>query len=279
MKRILFLLFLSSAARAELPMLWESPGATVSTELGVGQVRIDYHRPGVKGREIWGKVVPYGQVWRAGANEATTLTVAEPVQLAGRELAAGKYALFVLPVQDKWTFIVSKKSEQWGAYFYNPKDDVLRVDVVPATGPPVEWLTWQLVPTSDHSMRVELAWDKLRGGFELSADVTGRYKKRVLDEVAKLDPKDPKAYDTYLVAIGFWNRSNLDAQQALGWADAALKLSQHFWCYEAKANTLHRLGRDKEAAPLLDKAMQLAKGKAPDAYIEGLKKKKAEWKL
>src|SRR5262249_31965586 len=145
----------------ELPMMWESPAASVSTTLGVGQVRIDYHRPAVKGREIWGKLVPFGQVWRAGANEATMLTLAEPAQVGGRDLAAGTYALFVLPApgNGKWTFIVSKKSEQWGSFFYNPKDDAVRVDVVPSAGSPVEWLTWSLTPTSDHSLRVELAWE------------------------------------------------------------------------------------------------------------------------
>src|SRR6218665_3828976 len=109
----------------------ESPRATAKGKTSKSELVIDYGSPSVRGRKIWGELVPYGQVWRAGANEATTFTTSQPVMVQGKGLPAGTYALFMIPGEKDWTIIFNKKSDQWGAYKYDEKQDALRVPVTP----------------------------------------------------------------------------------------------------------------------------------------------------
>ena len=123
----------SSIVVAEVPELPRaSPGAAVEQEVGVTKIRIDYNRPGVKGREIWGKLVPYGEVWRAGANHATNLSFSTPVKVQGIDVAAGKYALFAIPGPEQWKVILNSEADQWGAYFRKPEKDVVSFTVARA---------------------------------------------------------------------------------------------------------------------------------------------------
>jgi hypothetical protein len=108
-----------------------SPKAEANGTIGSSKVKIVYCQPSARGRKIMGSLVPYGDVWRTGANEATTIEFDKPVKVEGKELAAGKYALFTIPNENEWTIIFNKDHKQWGAYNYNPKEDVLRVTVKP----------------------------------------------------------------------------------------------------------------------------------------------------
>jgi len=262
----------SGPARADVPQVRESPAASVALDVGVTHLRVDYHRPGKKGRELWGKLVPYGKVWRAGANEATTVTFSDPVKVDGHDVPAGTYGLFLLPAEGKWTFILSKQAKIWGAFEYSDKEDVARVAVTPTSGPPVEWMHFDLTPTSDHGAVVELAWDTVRVAMPVEVDVPGIYKKVLLDAIAKADPKDPASTRTYLTAASYYTKENLDPAQALKWADTALSLKEGLWTLEAKGDALSKLGRGKEARPLYEKALKLA-GEMPAEYTNKLKAK------
>ncbi|HSM52087.1 MAG TPA: DUF2911 domain-containing protein, partial [Thermoanaerobaculia bacterium] len=121
----------ASAALAQLELPRASPKATVMQQVGLTDVTIAYARPGVKGRTIWGDLVPYGQVWRTGANEATTITFSTDVKVAGTAVPAGTYGLFTLPGEKEWTVILNKAAKQWGAYEYKPEEDLLRIPVQP----------------------------------------------------------------------------------------------------------------------------------------------------
>lgn len=135
-------------------------GKTEGTIAGVA-VTVEYGRPNVAGREIWGKLVPYGQVWRTGADEATTVTFAKDVLVEGQKLAAGTYALFTIPGASEWTVIFNKTAEQWGAYDYDAKQDALRVTVAPgAAAAPVESLDFVI-----EGDRVVMRWEKVAVGF------------------------------------------------------------------------------------------------------------------
>ena len=112
-----------------------SPSASVSQTIGTTTVEVLYHRPAVKGRQIFGNLVPHGQVWRTGANEATTIRFSDTVQVNGQKVAAGTYALFSIPYPDRWTVILNKRARQQGAWEYDPREDVLRLDVKPKTVP------------------------------------------------------------------------------------------------------------------------------------------------
>jgi hypothetical protein len=256
--------------RAELPVPRESPGATLKETVGITDIEIVYHRPAVKGRKVWGGLVPYGEVWRLGANEATTLRFTDPVKLAGHNT----YGFFAIPGPEKWTLILNKQAEQWGAYFYKPEDDFLRFEVTPAAGPDTEWMTFTLSPEGWDKMTIGFAWEKLRWSIPVDVDVDGLVWSRY--DAALANPK--ATADDFLVAAKFAVQRNQRLDDAMAWADKSLQMEPGFWQYEAKALLLHAKDRTSEALPLMVKAAELAKGKAPQGYIDGLEKKIAEWK-
>src|SRR5208282_6301304 len=129
-------LALVSALHAQTPNInfpAASPACTLKQRVGLTDIEIVYSRPGVKGRTIFGGIVPYGQVWRTGANQATKISFSTPVKLEGNEIPAGTYALFTIPGENEWTIIINKNTNQWGAFQYNEKDDFVRFKVTPAT--------------------------------------------------------------------------------------------------------------------------------------------------
>lgn len=146
-----------------------SPPMTASSSFGDTKLVINYGSPAVKGREIWGKLVPYGKVWRTGANEATTFDVSTDVMIEGKKLAAGRYALFTIPGEDEWTIIFNKTADQWGAYGYKAEDDALRVVVKPAShGETAERLVFHVIPDGNTKATVTLYWEKVAVGFDMT---------------------------------------------------------------------------------------------------------------
>lgn len=162
-----------TAQEAAAKKIRESPAATVSQDLGLTKVEITYHRPAVKGRKIWGGLVPYGQVWRAGANEATTLSFSGPVKVAGHEVPAGTYGFFAIPGKDRWTLILSRNAAQWGAFKYQASEDQLRFEATPRRGDDEEWLEYSLDLKSHDTLLVTLAWAKLEVSFPVTAEIPG----------------------------------------------------------------------------------------------------------
>ncbi|MCW8816656.1 MAG: DUF2911 domain-containing protein [Ignavibacteriaceae bacterium] len=150
-----------------------SPKATVMQTVGFTDVTIVYSRPGVKGRTIWGGLVPYNAVWRAGANEATKITFNTDVKINGKKLKAGSYGFFTIPTKDKWTIIFNKVADQWGAFEYNDAEDVLRVEVAPETDNSCwqEWLAYTITKTSDNTAVVRLEWEKLKVPFTVEVEI------------------------------------------------------------------------------------------------------------
>jgi hypothetical protein len=144
-----------------------SPKAEVMQTVGFTDVSIVYSRPGVKGRSIWGKLVPYDAVWRAGANEATKITFSTDVTIEGKKLKKGSYSFFVIPSKNEWTLIFNKVADQWGAFEYNESEDVLRVKVKTEENSWQEWLAYTISKTSDTTAVIRLEWEKLRVPFKV----------------------------------------------------------------------------------------------------------------
>jgi hypothetical protein len=145
-----------------------SPKAEVMQVIGFTEVRIIYSRPGVKGREIWGGLVPYNQVWRAGANEATKFIFSTDVYIEGKLLKAGSYSFFAIPGKNEWTLIFNKVADQWGAFEYNEAQDAIRIKVKHEKSiTHQEWLTYTITKTSDYSAVVRLEWEKLKVPFKI----------------------------------------------------------------------------------------------------------------
>lgn len=163
-------LLLVPLAFAELTLPRVSQKASVTQTVGLTDVTIMYNRPGVKGRVIWGGLVPYDKVWRTGANEATTITLSQAVKINGQPLPAGTYSFHTIPGKTSWTLIFNKTAEQWGSYDYDASKDALRIQVTPVTGPNQEWMAFSFSDVSTDGATVELAWEKLRVPFKIEAD-------------------------------------------------------------------------------------------------------------
>ncbi|HJW08875.1 MAG TPA: DUF2911 domain-containing protein [Holophagaceae bacterium] len=270
---------ISAPLSAQIQQLWVSPAASVSQNLGLTKIEIDYHRPSVQGREIWGGLVPYGEVWRAGANNATTISFSTAVKVAGHEVPAGKYGFFAIPGKATWTLILNKVWDQWGAFDYKQDQDLLRFDVTPKAGANEEWLEYSLDVKDRATAVATLAWAKMEVSFPISVDVDAVYQAYLADEVKKADAStDPKRFGTYLAAAKYWINRNERLDEAAQLLDKGGKVRESFWTYEWKARLLVKQGRTADALPLLDKAIALSPGQgAPKAYTEGLVKLKAEW--
>ena len=265
----------ASAAFAEIKLPDASPAKVVTQEVGISKITLSYHRPGVKGRRVWGDLVPKEKVWRLGANEATTLELSHPAKINGFDIPAGKYALFAIPKDNQWTMIVNRKHEQWGAYAYKAADDVVRFGAKPESlAEPVEWLDIDTVPLSDRAVRVEVLWEKVRVPFTIEFDTQAMVWKQIDEKLA-----NPAAtWDEYLTAARYAMQTNTRFEEGLTWVDEAMRRKESFWNYELKGLMLHKLGRDEEAAPLMYRAAELAKGKAPQEYVDNVLREVASWK-
>ncbi len=162
---------LSSAQSFVLDLPLASQGAEISQRIGITDITIHYHRPLINDRKVWDGLVPYGKVWRAGANENTTITFSDPVMIEGKPLAKGTYGLHMIPTADQWTIIFSKNSTSWGAFTYDEKEDALRVTVKPKAADMHNALTYDFDDLQNDSAVVELEWEKVAVPFKVSVDV------------------------------------------------------------------------------------------------------------
>ncbi|HLT45669.1 MAG TPA: DUF2911 domain-containing protein [Rubricoccaceae bacterium] len=148
----------------------QSPNAVVGQTIGTTDVLLTYGRPSVRGRVIFGDLVPYGEVWRTGANEATSFSVSKDVTIEGQPLPAGTYALVTIPTEERWTIVFNRAADQWGAFEYDESQDALRVEVVPEAGPATEMMTFVFENVTDTSGDLVLYWDEVRVPVTIGAE-------------------------------------------------------------------------------------------------------------
>lgn len=253
-----------------------SPWASVQQTIGTTVIAIDYHRPAVRGRAIWGHLVPYNQVWRAGANEATTIRFSDAVRIQGQNVKAGIYSLFMIPRQSgAWTVILNRQAKQWGAFAYDPRQDVLRIDVMPRTCSQTEWLTYALDPTSDSTAYVQLLWERVKVNFLVEVDVEGLVAARV----KRLFAQRPNDWRVYAEAAEFGLQQTIPLSQALAWVDRSLALQENPTNLAVKARLLHEAGQRPQAQALMEKALAMAKArKEPVTSVGPIEKDLAYWK-
>lgn len=262
-------------APVRLTPLRVSPACTVSQDIGISRIELAFARPAVRGRKIWGGLVPYGQVWRAGANTATTLTLSHPAQVAGKPVPAGTYAFFAIPGEKAWTLILNKKAKQWGAYEYKQAEDLLRWEATPQPGPFLEYLDYRVVPTGTGSATVELGWENLRVSFPVVFDTKAIYWAHLEDTLKKAPDTD---WVPWYQAAAYCQAQGVEPQKAQAWIEKSLKISGTYANQEVAARLSKDAGRMPEAVAHLQKAIDLSKGKAPKEYTENLEKELAVWK-
>lgn len=243
-----------AAAQLQLPRPMTSPGARVGQTVGVTDVEVVYHRPAVRERTIWGELVPYGSVWRAGANENTTIEFGTDVTVEGQELAAGKYGLHMIPGTDAWTIIFSHDNDKWGSLQYSQDNDALRVEVAPQAAPMQERLAYEFEVLGDSEARMLLRWDELAVPVGFTVDTSSSLAQAADFRLRKQSP-DAEGW----IAAAEWGLQNgIDKALVLTWADEAVRQAKTFTSLGLKAEVLDSLGRNSEALPLKQEAWTLA---------------------
>jgi tetratricopeptide (TPR) repeat protein len=255
---LVFCVFVAQACLAQslaLDLPRQSQHATVSQRIGITDVTINYHRPLAGDRKIWGTLVPYGEVWRAGANENTTITFSDPVTIEGKPLDKGTYGLHMIPNQNEWVVIFSKNSTAWGSFTYDQKEDALRVSVKPQPGEMHNALTYDFDQLTPDSAVATLRWEKVAVPFKVGVDVNHVMAESLPNQLRGLAQYTWFGWDeaaTYLID----NKGDL--QQALKYEDRSIQNEERFENLLTKARILDQLGRKDEAKADRDKAMALA---------------------
>ena len=234
----------AQANRIDFPAA--SPAAELRQRVGLTDFEIVYSRPSIKGREIFGELQAYGEVWRTGANAATKITFDTPIVFGGQAVAAGTYGLFSVPNEGEWTVILNRVADQWGAFNYDAAEDVLRV-VVPSrkSGDPVEsFLIW-FDDLRDESATLNFAWEGTRVAVPITVDV----KEKLVPQIEAVMASGQQQRDyIYFQSAGFYYDHDLDLQKAARWIDLALKQNPNaFWMLHLKAKIHAKLGNKAEA--------------------------------
>ncbi|AKQ45577.1 hypothetical protein TH63_07830 [Rufibacter radiotolerans] len=258
-----FLLCLSGFAQTTLKLPQASPRVNVTYTIGVTEITINYGAPGVKGRTIWGKLVPYGQVWRAGANEATTIKFSTEVKISQETIPAGIYTLYVMPQdEDNWTLILSKQKGLWGTEGYDPAQDQIRLPFSPKKSPFHETLQYTVTNIQPNSGNLTLNWadQQLEVPVRVEThDQTMRLIKEALDHSKKTD------WSVYAEAVNYLLQQNQDHELALKWVNKSIDIEENFYNTWLKAKLLAQNNEYMEALELNKKAQRLGK-KTKESY-------------
>lgn len=233
-----------------------SPLASMRTRIGVTDVTVTYGSPEVKGRKVWGELVPYGKVWRTGANECTKIEFSTDVMIDGKNVPAGKYGLFTIPTEGEWTVILNSDAGQWGAYNYDESKDVLRFKVSPKEIGHHERLVVIATDLSENSGTINIEWEKLKISFPVKTDVVNLAYKNIKDAIASAKPE---AWGPYASGANFMADHNTHLEEAKEWADKAVTMTESYFAFQGAAKVYHKLGNKEKASEYIDVALENAK--------------------
>lgn len=250
-----------------------SPYAKVKQMIGVTKVGVEYHRPSVRDRQIWGELVPYGEIWRTGANDATKFWFKNDVTINGKELEAGKYSFLTIPREDdKWTLIFNKKTKIWGTRGYDKENDALRLKVeAKESNHHNEMLTFNFKEVNKNSGHVVLAWKNLKVGFDIETDTEEQVMAMIDKAISKAGKDDWKTYNEcadYLIG----EEKMLD--QAEKWVNKSIEIKENWRNTWTKAELRKAQGKKDEAIKLAEKALKIGKEQAEgdfsyESYLKG----------
>jgi tetratricopeptide (TPR) repeat protein len=233
----------------------QSQRAQISQRIGITDITISYHRPLVNDRKVWGDLVPYGKVWRAGANENTTITFSDPVQIEGKPLDKGIYGLHMIPNADEWTIIFSKNSTSWGAFTYDQAEDALRVTVKPKAADMHNALTYDFDQLHPDSAVVELEWEKIAVPFKVSVDVHEVVQASLKKQLRNLSQYTWMSGDD---AANYLLAEKIALDDALTYANKSIENEDRYDNEMTKSQVLKALNRKDEAATAQKRALDLA---------------------
>jgi len=240
-----------------------SPPQTIKQDFGISSIELSYSRPGVKGRKVFGDLVPYGKVWRTGANSATTIDFANDVTIGSAKVPAGKYGLLTIPDKDDWTIIITKDVTVTNPADYKQESDVVRVNAKPTTlKDKMETFTMQFANVKSSTCDLQIMWENTAVVLPIASDV----ESVVMKEIDDVMNKDNRPY--FQAALYYLNNGK-DLNQAVAWFDKAIaQQPDGYWIYHQKANALAKLGKKEEAKASAEKSIELAKEAKNDDYVQ-----------
>ena len=258
------------AQQVQLPRA--SPSAKVMQTVGLTDITVEYSSPSVKGRKIWGGLVPYGEVWRAGANQATKVTFSKDVTVGDTAVPAGSYAFFALPGATQWTLILNKDADQFGAFSHKKESDVVHVVATPRETPLREHLAYQITDFTDDTAALTLEWEKLQVSLPIKLQTRNQVKANI-QGISSTDSQSFTSAARYLL------ESAKDYPQGLQLVNKSLALKETWLADWTKAQLLAATGKYREARGLAEKAQQLG-NKTPDDFFaaENVKTALKDWK-
>lgn len=264
--------FLPSLAFAQ-ELSVPSPRGKVEQRVGVTDFSVEYSSPAVKGRVIWGELVPYDKPWRSGANAATKFVASTDFTFGGKAVPAGTYALYTIPTKNGWTAALNTSADSWGVNGLDPKKDVARVDVKSEPISHRERMTFIFSDTTDAGARLDLEWEKTRVMIPLGVDTVGLVTKNI-------DKATGEAWRPHYLSGRWLFDNNGDLAKALGYLDASIAIKPTWANHWTRAQVLAKLGKSKDALASAEKAQTLGKGDQiyEGVYKEPIAKAIADWK-
>ena len=267
---LLVLIALPALGQLRLPRV--SPNSTLTQTVGLTDITIKYSRPGVKGRQIWGGLVPYDTIWRTGANEATTINFSDDVLINGQKLAKGNYALFTIPTKDQWTVVFNSQAEQWGAFTHDKSKDVLSVTVRPEKAEFREWMEFEIPEMTTDTAKIAIRWEKIAVPFTVDTMSTEHAMAAAKKAISAIDNT---RWQVPLSAADFaFQNGKMD--EARMWLDQALAVKENTRTLWLKARLENKEGKKAEAKKTVDAALAKAGDNDKDLASE-IKRLSALW--
>jgi hypothetical protein len=265
----------STSLNAQLKVPAPSPLQTVKQAFALSDITVEYSRPSARGRVVFGDVVPFGKVWRTGANNATKITFGEDVKVEGMDVKAGTYAIYTIPNKDSWEIMLYKDLTLGGnVEEYKKENELIRFVVKPVTmsGDKVETFSIDFSEMNANNTKIELVWEKIRVPFKVVADIDSKIMKTIDNTIVK---------DTrpYFQAASYYYDNDKDLKQAAEWADKAIANNpKGYWIYMLKAKIQAKQKDSKGAIATAEQVIKIATEEKDDAYVSQAKKLIAEQK-
>ena len=233
----------------------QSPRGSVTQTVGLTTIGITYDRPAVNARPVWGKLVPFDSVWRAGANENTVITFSSPVRLGGKAVAAGRYGLHMIPTKGDWTIILSRQANAWGSFSYDPTEDALRFTATPVPGEMHERLTYTLDDPTEDSVVATLRWEKLTVPFPIGVDTKAVVTDSLREQLRGLGRF---SWQPWSQAAAWCAANGVNLEEATAWADRSIAMNENFTNLRVKAALLGQRGDEAGAQAAAQRSLAVA---------------------
>lgn len=265
MKLLPVLLLCASTALAQIEMPPSSPTYTLSGTVGLAKVSVTYSRPSARGRTVFGDLVPFGEIWRTGANASTKVSFDMTVQIEGHEVPAGEYALYTIPGKETWTMILSRNTTHWGTTGYTPDEDFLRFELpAKSVSSHYETFTISFSDFTNTSAYLNLKWEKSKVKFKITNEVDAYVMAQITKNL--IDGTPTNMGDFYSGASYYYD-TDRDMKLAAQWIAKSIADSEAYWKYHLQAKILVRLGKKKEAIEAAKKSIALAENGVNPDYV------------